>query len=83
VYVDSLDAWFYVFIDTLKYFGLKALKKEEFSRKLKVKPKNAILVGDTSNDMVAGEKAGCVTIGYKIKRDNKIDNLSEALNLLK
>ena len=44
---------------------------------LKVKPKNTILIGDTKNDMLAGKRAGCVTIGYKIKGDYKIDNLRE------
>ena len=32
VLVDSLDAWFYVFNDTLKHFGLKELSKEEFAK---------------------------------------------------
>ena len=32
VLVDSLDAWFHVFNDTLKYFGLKTLPKKEFSK---------------------------------------------------
>jgi len=44
---------------------------------LKVKPKNTILVGDTKNDMLAGKRAGCVTVGYKIKGDYMVDNLKE------
>ena len=187
VLVDSLDAWFYVFNDALNYFGLKALKKKDFSRSfgkpieydlknyfvgkterevmrqynkffkkrkgyvklfpqsaevlknikkrklklglisnstkfivmsvlnhyklrkyfdviiamedvknrkpapdsvlkacrlLKVKPQNAILIGDTMNDMIAGEKAGCVTVGYKIEGDYKIDELKNIEKLL-
>lgn len=46
-------------------------------RLLKVKPKNTILVGDTRNDMLAGKRAGCVTIGYKVKGDYKINNLAK------
>ena len=42
---------------------------------LKVKPKNTILVGDTINDMIAGKRAGCVTMGYKIKGDYTVNNL--------
>ena len=42
---------------------------------LKVKPKNTILVGDTMNDMVAGKRAGCVTVGYKVNGDYRIEKL--------
>ena len=45
--------------------------------KLKVKPKNAILIGDTKNDMIAGKRAGCITVGYKIKGDYRVDNLNK------
>ena len=44
---------------------------------LKVKPKNTILVGDTKNDMIAGKRAGCVTIGYKVEGDYKIKSLKK------
>jgi pyrophosphatase PpaX len=44
---------------------------------LKIKPKNTILVGDTINDMIAGRKAGCVTVGYKVNGDYKINMLHE------
>lgn len=44
---------------------------------LKVNPKNAILVGDTKNDMIAGKRAGCVTVGYRIKGDYRINSLNE------
>ena len=43
---------------------------------LKVKPENALLIGDTKNDMIAGERAGCVTVGYKIKGDYRINSLN-------
>ena len=46
-------------------------------KKLRVNPKNTILVGDTKNDMIAGKRAGCVTVGYKIKGDYKINALQE------
>lgn len=46
-------------------------------RLLKVKPKSTILVGDTKNDMIAGKRAGCITVGYKVKGDYRINNLKE------
>ena len=49
----------------------------EACRKLKVKPINSILIGDTKFDMIAGKRAGCVTVGYKVKGDYKIDRLAE------
>lgn len=44
---------------------------------LNVKPKNTILVGDTKNDMLAGKMAGCITVGYKVKGDYRINKLEE------
>ena len=49
---------------------------------LKVRPKNTILVGDTMNDIIAGRRAGCVTVGYKIKGDYKINNLNKLFSFL-
>lgn len=52
-------------------------------RLLKVKPKYAIVVGDTVNDMTAGKKAGCITVGYGIKGDyetSKLDSITKFLN---
>ncbi|HLC50204.1 MAG TPA: HAD family hydrolase [Candidatus Nanoarchaeia archaeon] len=46
-------------------------------RKLKVNSKNAIIIGDTMNDMIAGRRAGCVTVGYRLKGDYRIDRLKE------
>ena len=46
-------------------------------RKLKINPENAIVVGDTDNDMIAGKRAGCVTVGYMIKGDYGINRLKE------
>lgn len=46
-------------------------------RLLKVSTKNTILIGDTKNDMIAGKSAGCVTVGYGVKGDYRIDNLEE------
>lgn len=45
-------------------------------RLLKVSPENAILVGDTKNDIIAGRRAGCIAVGYKTKGDYKISMLS-------
>lgn len=52
-------------------------------RLLKVKPEESILVGDTKNDMLAGKRAGCVTVGYKIKGDYKINGLIQINNVFK
>lgn len=48
---------------------------------LRVKPKNTILVGDTKNDMIAGRRAGCITVGYKIEGDYRIDDLKQILSI--
>ena len=52
-------------------------------RKLNIKPKNAIIIGDTKNDIISGKRAGCVTVGYEIKGDYKIKNLKEVLKIIK
>lgn len=46
-------------------------------RILGVKPRDSIYVGDTNVDIIAGKKAGCFTIGFKIDGDDRIDDLSE------
>ena len=51
-------------------------------RMLKVRPKNTILVGDTKNDMIAGKRAGCITVGYTIKGDYMVDKLKEIYKLI-
>ena len=49
---------------------------------LKIQPKEAILIGDTIFDIMAGKKAGCFTIGLGIKGDIKINKLKELLNII-
>ena len=49
---------------------------------MKVKPKNTILIGDTKNDMIAGRRAGCVTIGYKVKGEFRISRLNSITRFL-
>ena len=49
---------------------------------LKVKPENTILVGDTKNDMIAGRRAGCITVGYKINGDYEISKLNEVVKFI-
>lgn len=51
-------------------------------RILKVKPKNTILVGDTKNDVIAGKRAGCVTVGYKMRGDYGISKLDEVTKFI-
>ena len=50
---------------------------------LGVKPNNAVVVGDTINDMRAGKEAGCTTIGYKTNGDHRIENLNDVINYIK
>ena len=52
-------------------------------KKLKVSPKNTILIGDTINDILAGKRAGCITIGYKTNSQFRISNLKEILEYVK
>lgn len=68
----------------------------EACRRLKVKPENAILVGDTESDFQAGKSAGCTVIGIGtgtgvgagadtkscVKTDIEIDMHVETLNEL-
>ncbi|MDP3766201.1 MAG: HAD family hydrolase [Nanoarchaeota archaeon] len=49
---------------------------------LKVRPKNTILVGDTINDIIAGRRAGCITVGYKIKGNYRINELKSIISFL-
>ena len=52
-------------------------------RLLKVKPQNAIFIGDTIIDMTAGKRAGCVTVGDKIDGDYGIKKLKKILKIIK
>lgn len=49
---------------------------------LNVKPVDAIFIGDTKNDVIAGKEAGCIVIGIKIKADFTINSLSDLIDLL-
>ena len=51
-------------------------------KKLKINPLKTILIGDTKNDMIAGKRAGCITVGYKIKWDYKVGSLKDILNII-
>ncbi len=50
---------------------------------LKVKASETVVIGDTQNDMIAGKKAGCMTIGLKTKGDYTINRLSSITRFLK
>ena len=63
-------------------------------RKLKVKPENAIMVGDSTHDIHAGKRAGvktcAVTYGYRDEKllvnespDYLIHKLTDLVNILK
>lgn len=52
--------------------------------KLTIKPENAILVGDTEIDFLAGKSAGCAVVGVRAKPEGgeRIDTLYELFPLL-
>ena len=52
-------------------------------RLLGVRPSQAIVVGDTQNDMKAGKRAGCTTIGYKTKGDFCVKSLRMVMEIVK
>ncbi len=56
----------------------------EACERLKTKPENVILVGDTESDFMAGKSAGCAVIGVGAKSagDMHIENLYELLSIL-
>jgi len=51
-------------------------------KKLKIKPKDAVLIGDTDSDVKAGHAAGCKVIGLNINADFIVENLTEILEIL-
>ncbi len=42
-----------------------------------VEPHEAVVVGDSAEDMIAGKRAGCYTVGLKVDGDRHIKNLGE------
>jgi len=51
-------------------------------KKLRIKPENVVLVGDTDSDVEAGRAAGCKVIGINIDADYNIKNISELTMLI-
>ena len=51
-------------------------------KKLKIKPEEAVMVGDTRYDMEAGRNAGCLAIGFRTDGDKRIENLKELLEII-
>ena len=39
-------------------------------------------MGDTKNDMLAGKRAGCFNVGYRIDGDRRIENLNEIMEFV-
>lgn len=50
--------------------------------KLNFSPKDVVLIGDTENDIKAGNAAGCKTIGVNTKGDFEIQNIYEIINII-
>jgi len=51
-------------------------------KKLKLKPKDVVLIGDTESDIKAGHAAGCKVIGLNIQADFIVENLTGILDIL-
>ena len=52
-------------------------------KKLSLRPENAILVGDTESDFLAGKNAGCLTVAFNANGgDLKIERLEDLLRIL-
>jgi HAD superfamily hydrolase (TIGR01509 family) len=49
---------------------------------LKINPYDAILVGDTESDVMAGKAAGCTVVGVNIDADYTIKKISELIEIL-
>lgn len=54
----------------------------EACKRLNLDVKDAVLVGDTEMDMLSGKDAGCVSIGFRIQGDKRIDDLNELIKFL-
>lgn len=50
--------------------------------KLGIKPSEAVLVGDTMADVLAGKAAGCKVVGVKIHADYTVSDISELTKVL-
>lgn len=50
-------------------------------RLMAVKPRQVLFVGDTKTDLIAGKRARCWTIGYKVQTPASIKSLNELLQL--
>jgi pyrophosphatase PpaX len=50
-------------------------------KKLKVSPKESIIVGDSKYDIIAGKRAKCISVGYKIRGDYMVDTIDSIANL--
>jgi len=55
----------------------------EACKRLDVDVKDVLLVGDTEMDILSGRNAGCVSIGFKMDGDERIDDLLELIRFLK
>jgi HAD superfamily hydrolase (TIGR01509 family) len=55
----------------------------EACKRLDVKPKNVVLVGDTDSDVKAGYAAGCTVIGINIDADYTIKNISDLISIIR
>lgn len=54
----------------------------EACKRLNIEPEEAVVIGDTEADMVSGKDAGCLSIGFRINGDKRIDNLKELIECL-
>jgi HAD superfamily hydrolase (TIGR01509 family) len=55
----------------------------EVFRLLKIRPGQALFIGDTQSDKQAGAAAGCLFVGYKLNAVLTVDRLDDLYNLLR
>ncbi len=51
-------------------------------KKLRIKPEDAVMIGDTEYDVMAGRSAGCLAVGFRTDGDKRIENLKELLDIV-
>ncbi|MGB3340337.1 MAG: HAD family hydrolase [bacterium] len=55
----------------------------EVFKLLKIRPGQALFIGDTQSDKQAGAAAGCLFVGYKLNAVLTVDHLDDLYNLLR
>lgn len=54
----------------------------EASKRMGINPIEAVLIGDTTKDIQSCKNAGCLSIGFRIDGDKRINNLKELMEVI-